>query len=229
MDDEDTLTPEEAAKELGVDRVTVYKYLREGILSARQGSGGRARLAIRAEDVAVLKEAMGRRWDLPAVAAVALQAHVASRSAERTLKRLMDVLGVNVPALILSDDDARDLYRRAKEQLDMPGNPSVAEMLQWSKVFYALGEEHLEQLDRLGYKEPWKLFLELAESMSVKALSSYMVKETEVAYGYLSMARNNVRNVAYFYVRLRFGRDKAAEVFPIKDTHDKVLSLAFPP
>lgn len=62
---EDVVTAEQAARRLGVSRLTVYKYIRQGRLPAtRQGRA----YVVRLEDVASLRKALGRRRGRPAQA-----------------------------------------------------------------------------------------------------------------------------------------------------------------
>lgn len=62
---EDVVTAEQAARRLGVSRLTLYKYIRQGRLPAtRQGRA----YVVRLEDVASLRKALGRRRGRPAQA-----------------------------------------------------------------------------------------------------------------------------------------------------------------
>ena len=183
-------------------------------------------------DVEAIRELKRRRLDLPSIAAMAAQALYANRTLERSVRRLLDVLGADMPIMLLDEDSARILLSRTKAMLKSMCTPTASDVLRWSRTFYALGEEHMAQIELYtGEKEPWRPFLELAEKLCGDVAEITTVNtQLEVAYGYLMMARRNVRNVAYHYVRAHEGRSMAAKTFPhvTGDVHEEVLALMFP-
>lgn len=234
MGSEDLLTAQQVAGMLGVTTDMVQKLVRQGLLKPQyQGTSLVAPRLYRETDVAALVEAREAKLDLPTVAAIARQAYTASRSLERVVKQLLELLGADVPLLKLGKDDVLSLCAKVDDALEQEFPPEAREVLDWAKIFYAIGEEYFELVaSQLGDEEPWKRFLDLGQKLSREApRKSFMIdKELEAAYGYLEVARRNLRNSSFFYIRNRHGRKTASDLFPeVKgDKHEDIITLAFP-
>jgi excisionase family DNA binding protein len=225
------LTIGETAKELGVSLSTVTRLVQRGVLIPVRCSSKRRISRFRYEDIEGVKDYVGKTLDLTDVAMLAKQASLSSRATERAVQRLMSVLGVDIPVLFLDEASARDLVRRAQNEMDFPGTQDVKNLMEWARTFYAMGEEHFHQLELFTEEpEPWKLFTELAKKLctSISHLS-IIDKEMEMTYGYLNMARRSMRDAAYFYLRTKYGQTRSDSAFPdIKsDPHEEILTLIF--
>jgi DNA-binding transcriptional MerR regulator len=226
------MTTGDAARALSVTAKTVRDWVKKGILLPVKPCNRRSAPLFKEEDVEVLRDLRRRRLGMPEVATMALQAHISSRETERAVRRLLDILGANVPVLLLDAEGLRSLKGQAKRALAVPWEPTAAEVLDWSRTFYALGEEHFLLLElTTKEEEPWRVFTELAKQLGLKVAKLAITdKEMDLAYGYLNMARRSLRDTAYLYVRSQHGRDRAAKAFPLStgDPHEEVLSLMFP-
>jgi len=233
MGSEDLLTVQQVARMLGVTTDMVQKLVRQGLLKPQyQGSITAPRL-YREADVAALVEAREAKLDLTTVAAMARQAHTASRSLERVVKQLLELLGADVPLLSLEKEDVLSLCAKVDDALEEEFLPEAREVLSWAKVFYAIGEEYFGLVEsHLGEKEPWKRFLDLGQKLVREApRKSFVIdKELEATYGYLEVARRNLRNAAFFYVANKHGQRLASGLFPEvkRDRHEDIITLAFP-
>ena len=225
------LTLGETAKELKVSMNAVSRLSRLGVLTPKNSTAGRRSLLFKLEDVENVKGLHGKSIELAEVAMLAKQASLSSKATERAVQRLMSVLGIDIPILFLDEASARDLLRRAQNEMSFPGTQDVKNIMDWARTFYAMGEEHFQQLEMFtDDPEPWKLFTELAKKMCTSISTLALVdKEMEMAYGYLNMARRSMRDAAYFYIRSKYGKARSDKTFPDAkgDPHEEVLALIF--
>jgi hypothetical protein len=230
---DERITAKEAARMLGVTTRMVRYWTRKGIIRPFKpgGSVSAVPMYLRTEIDALL-EARSKKVDLQTVATMARQAHVSSRQLERTVSRLLEIIGANIPMLSLKEENVHALYLQVEDALEQDYQPPADEVLEWARIFYAVGEEYLGLIEEVVEdEEPWAKLLELSNSLSVRAPRDLFSgdKELEAAYGYLEMARRNMRNVAYFYIRNRHGSRAASGAFPgTGDITEEVIALAFP-
>jgi len=224
----DLIEVKEAAELLDVSPRSVHHFVRQGLLKPRyeRGKGLNAPERFHKEEVVALSEARREKADFKSVLASARQAHAASRSLERRVEFLEKLLGHSTVTLSLEHDDIISLYSAARLGIEVP--PATVEgVMYWSKVFLALGEEHLEILEAAtSDPEAWSVFMELSTAMLRDAPIDDFVhdKELEAAYGYFKYARENMRRAVYFHLRNRFG-DQTARRFGAQDSHSEVLRL----
>lgn len=228
------LTPAEAAKILNVTVRAFNQMVRKGFVTPTfpEGKKWNGKRLYKEEDIADLLEVHAQKWDLPTTAALARQALVKTKQLDRCVKSLLSVIGANMKPLSLKARDVTQLYLQIEEEIHRldPYNPE--EILRWAHVFYAMGEEYLWYIEQeVEDREPWRKPLLLAEKLMEELPRGRcrIDKELDSAYQILDMARRNMRNVSYFYIRHRKSQRAAHKEFPALegDIHEEILSFAF--
>jgi hypothetical protein len=219
------LTSDEAAAMLEVSTQTLFGMVKSGILRAEYPDGKclNSQVLFHPDEVEAVMEIRGKRLDLAQVATMARQAYVASRQTERVVKRFMDLAGMNAPMLSYKDADVYALHVRVEDALlaDV-SEMSAYEIMEWAKIFYAVGEEYLMLIRVVAEdEEPWRKLLELSTKLCAEAPIGRIGVEADLksAFAHLSLARRNMRNVAYFYVRSQHGKQIAGRAFPDAGNH----------
>lgn len=224
----DLIGVKEAAELLDVSPRSVHHFVRQGLLKPRyeRGRGLNAPEMFHKEEVVALSEVRREKVDFKSVVAAARQAHASSRSLERRVEFLEKLLGHSIVTLSLEHDDVVSMYAAARAGIEVPP-VTVDGVMHWSKIFLALGEEFLEELEAAtSDPDAWSVFMDLSAAMLRDApLDDFLHdKELEAAYGYFKYARENMRRAIYFHLRNRFG-DQAARRFGAQDSHSEVLRL----
>jgi MerR-like DNA binding protein len=224
------VTAEEAGNILGVKTGEVHYLVRRGLLRPRylrpRGKGA----VFSPEEVSALAEVRERgRLDLRGVQNTAAQAFALARQLSRRVEFLESMLGYQSHPMPTDEEQVIALYARAQdEQQDPP--ETVAGILEWARLFVAMGEEFLDLVEAYTNDEAaWKVFMDLSEILLINApIERFNFdKELEAAYGYLDVGRRNLRNVSFFYVRNRFGTRRANEMFDkASDCHANILAFA---
>lgn len=222
---------EEAAELLGVSHRSVHHFVRQGLLRPRYPRGRKlnAPEMFHREEVAALVEARERKLDFHQITTAAMQAHASSRSLERRVEFLEQLLGRSYATLSLEEEDVSAIYAEARRGMEVPPL-NVEGVMRWSAIFLSVGEEFLERLVAVtGDTESWRVFLDLSAAIIRDApLDTFSYdKELEAAFGYFRYARENVRRVIYFHLRNCHGERAAAYIVKPKtnDAHAGVLNL----
>lgn len=227
----DFIEVQEAAELLGVLPRSVYYLVRRGLLHPKytHKKGLRSRRVFIKDEVLALAELRERKLTFQEVAAAAMQSHIAVRALERRVEMLEMLLNSRHSGLSLKEEDVIAVYASARQAIEAP--PSIVEdIMHWASVFLSMGEEFLEAAEMFtGDAKAWKVFLDLGSATLRDAPLGDLVhdKELEAAYGYFRYARENLRRVALFHVRNRYGEKTARSIFtsPIEDAHVGVLRL----
>lgn len=181
-------------------------------------------------DVEVLAELLGTSLDLQLVAGTAKLAEFRARRAERLILQLMDMLGVNTPTVSLGYRELTALYYKAEDDLMREPNFEPREIREWSKLFYALGEEHFEALALyLSEPAPYKVFTDLAMKLRRAYTSLTNSSGAEAAAEYLAAAGRCVRQTAFFYLHGRVGYVEARHILgkAEPDLDREIIDLMF--
>jgi len=220
---DDLLTAMEAATRVGISPVTINKAIKEGVLIPKGRAPGRGQFLLDPQDIDAFAAVWSNSMSPVQIARMAMQAFASSRTTERALRQLLDLLGANIPVIFPEKESLQSLVEDAKRQLKRPGLPTVPELLYWAKMLYALGEEHMLLIEKeLGISPPYTVFTGLAEKLCQGVAELSVVdKEMEMVYGYLMMSRRNLRNVVYMYAR---GKGEKVDV----DVHEEIITLMFP-
>lgn len=228
------LTPVEAAKILNVSVRAFNQMVRKGFITPvfPEGRKWNGKRLYHEQDIADLIEVHAQKWDLATTTALAKQALVRTRQLERSVNSLMNVIGANMKPLSLKPRDITKLYLEIEHELHQLDPYTAEEILRWAHVFYAMGEEYLWCIEQeIEDPEPWKKPLLLAEKLMEELPRDHckINRELEIAYQILDMARRNMRNVSYFYIRHRKSQRAAHKAFPALegDIHEEILSFAY--
>lgn len=222
------VTPLEASELLGVTVAQVHTLNRNGLLEAHYPEGrrpkGLAGKKFLREDVLTLAELREQSKGalLLKLPQLALRAIVSSKRVERRLDEITRYLGLNDRVLGTEKDDVLGLFLRAENFLRNPKVRSEEEALDWAKNLLAMTEEYLELTEaHSGQPEPWRVFLELAKTLSQECSPG------TAARMYLDHARSNLRRVSYFHLRSAKGSKEADRVFPGEGYSDRLLRTLF--
>lgn len=183
-----------------------------------------------ADDVAVLAELIGKTLDLPQAVGTAKLAEFRARRAERLVMQVLDMLGVNIPIIDIGYKALTALYYRAEDDLGREDNFEAIEIREWSKVFYGLGEEHLEALSLyFSEPEPYRVFMDLGARLKKMYLPASKRMVDALTLEYLQASVRCLRQTAYFYVGPKEGLAKARQVLGgcVPDINRELLDLMF--
>lgn len=218
-----------AAKMLGVSEQSVRNYVDRGILR-RLGEGNKILISL--QDVASASSLLARCFDFVYVARTALKALVSSTRAERRLERVEMLLGIDATVLSVEEDEVLAFYKRCKDTLlDYTEDLRAADVLDWAYRLAAVTEEYLHLVTfYTGEEEPWVPFMEVAQKLAESAPKDKFTrhKDLEIAYAYVASSRRHLRQVAYFYIRGKYGKKVANGAFPeVTDGErdDKIIDL----
>jgi hypothetical protein len=226
---EDLVPKDEAARILKVSVRTIERMAKQGVLEV-VGDG-----LFRLSDLSAVSEVLidEGRFNIANLTHAVMKANVVARRAERGLEHINTLLGIDLPSLPMEQNDVIDLYLKADRMaLVKLEELSAAEVLGWARTFLAITEEFLDLVSvYTSSQEPWRVFMELAKKLSMAAPKARFVAERDLAaaYGYLDLARRNLRQVAYFHVRTKKGKRFADRLLPDAelDPHERVLNLLF--
>lgn len=219
---EDCVTVEEAAKLLSVNLRTLRKMISDGtLLPVFQGRKIRGGTYLRRIEVVALVDLRSQNVDLASVASMAMRALAVSKSNERRLNHLDDLLMLRTKTLETTESEVISRYIEAQDLVDQELSQLPAdEVRRWANFFYAMDESYLRMIAHYTTtEEPWEPYMSLAQKFSERAPRSLfgMNKDLETAYGYLEAGRRHLRTIAYFYFRAKNGGATANAVFAEMD------------
>jgi excisionase family DNA binding protein len=207
---------EEAAVVLGVSRRLVYRWLREGTLRRRSGTGMRAKLS--ADEVQAFHEARLHPTTVAGLQRELLAERIRREALERRIERMERLLLLQTP--IIGDDKAGliDLTQRACYALKEPPT-EVLEITEWCSIFLSLQEETFHLIEvYTDNPEPWAPFLVLAEKIYEDCRRRLYDPEIKAIYAELSAARRTLRQVVFFMVARTRNEVRARGVVPEMET-----------
>jgi excisionase family DNA binding protein len=228
---EETLSVQEAAKILEVKDRHLRWLVREGYIIPVDKGPRRGEMRFRKEDIYALLEAREGGYDLPKTASAALQALALSRSTAHRLDELYTFLGLKSGLLPVDDDSVMALHIQVQMRLHSSFEEvEPPELMDWAYKLNAIDENYLALVEGVtAAPHPWASYLTLIEKIILEAsrgpLSSYPAHRH--AMGFLIAARNNLRNVSYFYLRTKKGERAADQTFP-DDLDEEILAHIVP-
>jgi hypothetical protein len=212
---EETVTTEEAARLLGVSERSVRNYADQGIL---RRFGESNKLLVSLKDILSLSSMLSKCFDFTTTAKTALRALVSAVRAERRLERVEMLLGIDSSVLGTDEADVLEVLTTcASTMTDFTEDLTAQDILNWSYLLSNVTEEYLNLVDLYtANSEPWVPFMEIAQKLYESAPRENFGhrKDLEVAYAYLTAARKHLRQVAYFYIRGKYGKTKAHAAMP---------------
>lgn len=218
-----------AARMLRLSVRTLHRMCVNGVLHPVYKTGNGAKYFPVAE-IAALAEIVGKKLDLDDVAVLAMRALVTAKANERRFEDLLRSLGLKRRVLGTTADEVAMLYEQALHALEVPRQPTIDELEDWSGAFYAIDEAYLALVEKAtASPEPWKVFLDLANLMAKERPFAFYesVPTLRSAYDYLEAARRNLRIVSFMYCRERHGISTADKLFGKGDLPDQILSVMF--
>lgn len=220
---------EEAADILGTTVDNVRSFARRGILRPRypEGKGWQKKVLFNTEEVSALAEVRETKLEADKVAALAVRAYVVSRSMERRIGMLEQLIGARTRTLPSDEASVIALFEKAQDALGYTPS-TVPEVLEWANIFIAMGEEFFEALEAYTDDEDaWLVFYQLVRDISAAVPSDFYDVEVDAAYRYFDASRRHFTAIAYFHVRNRFGARSANKVFEERpnDYHEEILNI----
>lgn len=228
----DLIDAKEAGAILGLTPRSVHHQVRQGLLRPQYPSGRKLNapeLFSRAE-VESLAEARDNGLGLPQLSSMAVRSYAASRSLERRVAVLEQLLGTGAPVLSTREEDVHSMYLEARDVRRAAPAASVEQVMRWAGIFIAIGEEYLDVMEHVtGDTGAWQVLMDVGGAFVKDAPIEQLAqdKELEAAYGYLQFSRKNLRQVCYFHVRCREGPHVAARLLApsSEDMHAGVFRL----
>lgn len=202
------LTTAQAATILGIPERTVLRMESDGLLR-REGK------YLNEQDVYELNtiRSSSRRSD----SLLALKALTVSLRVERQLEELKIYLGMNSVKLEVEEEAVLSLFNKAKRttRQDLLLRP----VEEWARILIVIDEQYLTLVEAYtGEEEPWQPFTQIAHWL-------YEIADTHDTRVRVDYVRRNLRNVAYFYARRRYGRNKANQRFSDESFTTRLLNL----
>jgi hypothetical protein len=227
--DPDLLSAREAARLIGVGTPHFRSLARDYGLAPVWPDGTGGPCLFHKEDVFALAELREKRYGLAEVSALSLQNNARLRALERQIQELSSLLGAVTLRLPHEPDGVRALVAEAKARTcTNPSNLSPESLKLWGARLRAIDDGYLRLIaEVLATDEPWRPFYELADKLVALVLQRKPDDSPRLrqAFGWLLHARDVFRATAYFYVRGRFGRRTAADLFNERDVDDQVIAL----
>lgn len=223
------ITAKEAADIIGVGPRQLSALARQGFIRTQHKKGDRRTPYYDPNEIVAYADMKQKGITFAEIAAMAQQNRARVTRLERVVNRLLGVIGADTPTLKLDRQSVISMHLTVEDALELPVYTSK-EVLDWSKIFYSIGEEYFEEVANIfNTPEPWKPYLELAKRMAKKAPFRQMEVDIEVkaTYNYLKLATRFVRQAAFFYVRGKSGSREAYRTFPEStgDPHEDILSI----
>lgn len=180
-------------------------------------------------DVELLADLRDQELTLAQAVGMAKLAEFRARRAERLVSQVMDMLGVNIPTISTEPGELQALYTRAEDDLKRDADFELSELREWTKIFFAIGEEHLEALQRyVGTPEPHMVFLQLSKKLRRQYIPAKNVL-SDVAAEYLTASSRCLRQTVYFFMQPQQGTVAARATTDIQNTdiNRELLNLMF--
>lgn len=218
----DEMPAAEAAKVLGVDIRTLQGMVRQGLLQpATSQRSVTSSTMFRADEVAAFADMRFKKLDLSSVANMAMRAYVISKSNERRINHISDLLGLDLPALDTDEASVVQLFIEAEDfELQAKEPATLQEVRRWATILFSIDEAYLKLVEHYtGSSEPWQPFFDVAQRIieAIPARSFLRRRDLEAGYAYLEAARRHFRSVMYFYYRMKHGQRAADNAFPEMD------------
>jgi DNA-binding transcriptional MerR regulator len=221
----------QAARMLRVTERVIRSLCQRGVLTPVRQEGKRGKF-FSASEIASVAEVLHAKTSLSDLAAIAMQAHVRSKAAERRLDEIFYLMGWYRVPISLTEEEIVLLHTAAEDALESP--PTKAEEIRWwAEKFFGMDEGYFSLVGKhTASNEPWKLFMDLAQKLSSEAPRSSFSGDPPLhfAYAYLEASREHLRNAAYLYCRHHLGARLANEVFrdgKISPT-ERIIQLLYP-
>lgn len=226
------LTTAQAAERLGIGIRQLYLMIRQGQLIPVFPDGPKKLPHLREEDVSALADARLRRPDLPSIVGMAQAAYALSRSTSEKLEKICSFLGIESGVLSYEEDDIVSFLLEIEEAMEKEtAEMPVDEVVDWARKLRAVDEHYLMIVaKRTSDTEPWRPFFMLAHKIMVHAPRHKFIQDKNLAsaYGMMELARNQLRYVAYFYIRLFNGKRQADKIFRDPDIDEQMINQLFP-
>jgi hypothetical protein len=180
-------------------------------------------------EVYALLELRMRRLDMPSVAAMALRAQAASRTAGDRLAQICNLLGINDTKLGTDEESIFDLYVRVRAATrEDHGTWETGAVMEWAATLNTIDEAYLELLAHHTMGDsPWEYFLLLANKVMLHR-GTATDANLDFAFSCMDAARRNLRCVAYFYVLRRHGHRIANKTFSKDEATNAVIAQLYP-
>lgn len=202
---------------LGVTISTLQVMVRKGMIQPDHSSKRvTAASFFQLSEVAALADLRFQRLDMPTLATMAMRALAISKSNEKRINQIADLLGLNSKTLSTEEADVVALHIEAQDLLAEDRDLAPDEIRRWANIFYAVTEDYFRLVVHYTSTEtPWEPFLGLAQKLSEGAPTEKFIfhKDLESAYGYLEAGRRHLRTVTYFYFRAKYGQRAANRSF----------------
>ncbi len=228
----DLISAKEAGAILGLTPRSVHHQVRQGILHPQYPRGRKLNapeLFSRAE-VEALAEVRAKGMGMPQLTSMAVRSYATSRALERRVEVLEQLLGADTVRLPTEEGEVHALYLEACDVRQAPPAEDVRQVMRWTGIFIALGEEYLDIMEHVtGDTNVWQVLMDVgAAFVRDSPIDKFPTdKELEAAYGYLQFSRKNLRQVCYFHVRQREGPHIAGRLLSpgSEDMHAGVFRL----
>ena len=206
------ITTKEAAAMLGTSVAVVYWYVRKGMLKSHtkqyNTKSKRKHQFVRADIELLLAVKADRRGNTEPIAEAMLRATRAEAKChelELRLNGLFDLMGSPYRVLDMSEDGIRTTYAMAANVRDDAAGLTVENAVQLAYAVYHIGEEYLTAVERVAKDpEPWVVFLQAIQH-AVLQLRGNDDAAARAAHAYLCMAKRQLRDVSFEYVRRAHG------------------------
>ncbi len=221
------ITVKEAASLLGLTEWTVRYHANRGHLHPRypKDRGLQAPMMFHREEIAAAAEVWGKQLDYAGLMSRSVQAYALSRSLERRVQHLEELIDAKFTAAPTDEEDVRSIYLEAKDDLEAP--PADPERLgYWTRFFMSVGEEFFDVLEAYTSNEKsWEVFHDLSRAIAEEApLDLSRDPELQAVYRGFERARRNLRQVIFFHLRSRHGSKDAMKMFQEDvNSHEKLL------
>lgn len=220
------ISEEEAASLMGVQRRVIKQLEKKGMLLPKSGSSPPAYYAV---EVAALHEIRCKKPSPKKTATLAAQAYATTRSFDRRLADLENLVRISARRLPIDEESVMSLYLRAADALEeLP--ESSEEVLEWSKIYLGIHEEWLDLLEAYtDDSSSWEVFHRLCLRIEFSAPEHRFGfdKELEAAFGYFKQGAVSFKNVVHYYLGVRFGHTTSTDVLYAKpeDVDEQLLAL----
>jgi hypothetical protein len=218
---------DEAAQILQVNKSRLHQLTRDGFIRAQLVKGANM---YDPNEVHQLKDLRDEGTTLVDVAAMATRAQMIAYRLERRVTQLLNIIGADIPSADISPEAVSALHLQVEHALTTTTIPTVNDLMHWGQIFQSLSEEYFHiAAQEFETNEPWLPYLDLSNRL-LRTVQRKRVKndlEFSTAYNYLEMARRNMRQTMFFYVRSTSNKRIAHRAFPesLGDIHEDILSM----
>lgn len=181
-------------------------------------------------EVHQLKKIREEGMSIPEIAARAARAEMTAYRLERQVTQLLSVIGADIPSADLAPEAVVALHLKIEDAAKSADFADVGDIMFWARTFQSLSEQYFHVVSKqFETEEPWRPYLELSNKLLKGAPFAALKTDVElaIAYNYLELARRNLRQVMFFYVRATSNKRIAHRLFPesVGDFHEDVMSM----